>query len=151
MIINSSIFYDNGKIIAFLGTYICKALPFFYAFTECDIISSFYEKGKCKAWDTWLASEHRNTYTELFSRLGNKPEFVSDNDLDIIERFVVELHIPSAQNTSSYFLASVNDLRKLPPSREALQEQAKCSCFQSGYLWVETFEDIPLPDASFWG
>ena len=82
--INSVIFYDNGKIIAFLGPDICKALPFFYAFTGCDIVSSFYGKGKCKAWDTWLASEHKNTYTELFSRLGNKPESVSDNDLDII-------------------------------------------------------------------
>ena len=39
--INSSIFYDIGKIIAFLGPGICKASPFFYAFTGCDIVSSF--------------------------------------------------------------------------------------------------------------
>ena len=54
-----------------------------------------------------MGSEHKNTYTNLFSRLGNKPEFVNDNDLDIIERFVVELYIPYVQNTSSYLLASV--------------------------------------------
>ena len=54
-----------------------------------------------------MGSEHKNTYTNLFSRLGNKPEFVNDNDLDIIERFVVELYIPYVQNTSSYSLASV--------------------------------------------
>ena len=86
---------------------------------------------------------------------------VSDNDLDIIERFVVKLYTPPAQNTSSYSLASVrlenflcssdNVLTKLPPSREALRKQAKRSCFQSGYLWVEAVEDIPLPDASLWG
>ena len=40
-IINSSIFYDIGKIITFLGPDICKALLFFYAFTGCDIVSSF--------------------------------------------------------------------------------------------------------------
>ena len=70
-----------------------------------------------------MGSEHKNTFTDLFLRLGNKAESVSDNDLHIIERFVVELHIPSVQNTSSYSLASVrpenfvrssdNGLRKL--------------------------------------
>ena len=74
---------------------------------------------------------------------------------------MVELYIPSAQNTSSYSLASArlgnsvcssdNDLRKLPTSREGLCEQAKRSCFQSGYLWVEAVEEIPLPDTSLWG
>ena len=41
-----------------------------------------------------------------------------------------------------------NDLRKLPPSREALRKQAKRSCFQTGYLSIEAVEDIPLLDAS---
>ena len=144
--------------IAFLGPDICKALPFFYAFTGCDIISNFYGKEKCKAWDTRMCSEHKNTYTDVFPRLGNKPESVSDNDLDIIDRFEVELYIPSAKNISSYSLASVslenfvcpwhNDFRKLPLSREALREQAKRACFYSGHLWVEAVEDIPLPDVS---
>ena len=84
-----------------------------------------------------MGSEYKNNYTDQFSRLGNKPESVSDNDLDIRERLVVELYIPSAQNISSYSLASVrlenfvlsshNELRKLPPSREALREQVKRS------------------------
>ena len=47
--INSSIFYDIGKVIAFLGPDIWKALRIYNAFTGCDIISSFYGKGKCKA------------------------------------------------------------------------------------------------------
>ena len=41
-----------------------------------------------------MDSEHKNTYTDLFSRLGNKPESVSDNDLVIIERFADELYVP---------------------------------------------------------
>ena len=99
-----------------------------------------------------MGSQHTNIYTDLFSRLGKKPKSVSDNDLDIIERFVVKLYIPSAQNTSSYSLASVrlenfvrssdNDLRKLPLSQETLRKQAKRLCFQSSYLWVEAVEDI---------
>ena len=91
-----------------------------------------------------MGSQHTNIYTDLFSGLGNKPKSVSDNDLDIIERFVVKLYIPSAQNTFSYSLASVrlenfvrssdNDLRKLPLSQETLRKQAKRLCFQSSYL-----------------
>ena len=107
-----------------------------------------------------MRSEHRNTYTNLFSRLGNKPKSISNNDLNIKKRFVVELYIPSAQNISSYPLAFVrlenvvrsldNDLRKLPPSWKALCKLAKRSCFHSGYLWVDAVEDILLPDASLW-
>ena len=48
-----------------------------------------------------MGSEHKNTYTDVFSRLGKKPESASYNDLDIIKRLAVELCIPSAQNTSS--------------------------------------------------
>ena len=40
-----------------------------------------------------MGSEHENTYTNQFSRLGNKPESVSDCDVDIIERLVVERYI----------------------------------------------------------
>ena len=106
-------------------------MSFFYSFTGCDIASSFYGKGKCKAWDTWMNSTHKHIYTEVFSRLGNKPECISEEDLDILERFVIELYLLSVQqNTSPSSLASMrlenfkssadNDLRKLPPSRGAL-------------------------------
>ena len=107
-----------------------------------------------------MDSEHKNTYIDLFSRLGKTPESVSDNNVDITERFVVELYIQNAQNTSSYSLGSArlenfvcssdDNLRKLPPIREALHRQTKRSCLQSSYLWVEAVEDISLPDAFHW-
>ena len=107
-----------------------------------------------------MDSEHKNTYIDLFSRLGKTPESVSDNNVDITERFVVELYIQNAQNTSSYSLGSArlenfvcssdDNLRKLPPIREALHRQTKRSCLQSSYLWVEAVEHISLPDASLW-
>ena len=64
-----------------------------------NAISFLASTGKCKAWDTWMDSEHKKTYNDLFSRLGNKPESVSDNDL--------ELQKDSWLNFSSYSLASV--------------------------------------------
>ena len=39
-----------------------------------------------------------------------------------------------------------NDLRKLPPSREALREHSKKASYQADYLWMEAFENIHLPD-----
>ena len=65
-------------------------LPFSYTFTGCDIVSSFYGKGKFKAGaHGWAINTKILSYTDLFSILGNKPEPVNDNDLDIIKRFVV--------------------------------------------------------------
>ena len=74
---------------------------------------------------------------------------------------MVELYILSAQNTSSYSLASVrlenffpssdNDLSKLSPSREVLRKQTKGLFFSIRLPVVEAVKDIPLPDVSLWG
>ena len=71
--INTPTYYDIKEIVKNLGTDICSALPFFFAFTGCDIVSSFYNKGKCKAWDTWFKNEKRGLLTQVISSLGNKP------------------------------------------------------------------------------
>ena len=44
-------FYDVYKLAVHLGEKKCQALPFFYTFTGCDIVSSFFNQGKCKFWD----------------------------------------------------------------------------------------------------
>ena len=42
------------SLINHLGIAICKAVPYFYAFTGCDTVSSFTGKGKCTFFDTWM-------------------------------------------------------------------------------------------------
>ena len=49
------------------------------------------------------------------------------------------------------FLATDNDLRKLPPGRDALILHTKRACYQAGYIWREATGDFPLPDATLWG
>ena len=66
-LINSDKYYNIKTIICTLGPDICRALPFFYAFSGCDTVSSFYGKGKCKIFDVWLESIYRDELTELFS------------------------------------------------------------------------------------
>ena len=48
---NHSDIYNITEVTQTLGKYICMALPFFCAFTDCDTVSGFYGKGKCEAWD----------------------------------------------------------------------------------------------------
>ena len=128
----------------------CTALLFFYAFTGCDIVLSFYGKGKCKAWDTWLKSVHKNQYTAVFTKLGDEPGTIAESDVDILEMFVIKLYARSQQKVlpssltimrlDNFKSSADDDLRKLPPIRSALREHSKRACFQSGYLWKEVLK-----------
>ena len=51
--------------VANLGDDMCAALPFWYAFTGCDTVSSFYGWGKKMCWDVWKSYPH---ITETFKR-----------------------------------------------------------------------------------
>ena len=160
-LVNSSLYYDVKKIIDSLGPEICGALLFFYAFTGCDIVSSFYGKGKCKAWDTWMKSTNKMVYTTTFTKLGDEPSAITEDDIDVLEMFVIELYSPAQQKVfhksltimrlDSFKSSADDDLRKLPPSRSALREHSKRASYQSGFLWKEALSNINIPDVSAWG
>ena len=65
-------FYNVKSISVQLGADVCKVVPFFHAFTGCDTVSSFYNHGKCKFFDTWM--ELNGTLTELFKSLSSIPD-----------------------------------------------------------------------------
>ena len=125
-LVNLSKIYDIKRIVEELGLEVCKALPFIYALTACDITSSFYGKGKSKAWDTWMKSEMRDTFTDLFCRLGRTPVNLCKNDFNLVGNFIIEMYSNTGKRTSlttlrvETFKSFDNDLRKLPPSSEAL-------------------------------
>ena len=48
-------------------------------------------------------------------------------------------------------MSTDNDLRKLPPSREALIRRRKRACYQPGYSWKESIDNFDLPDPKSWG
>ena len=50
-LINPDKYYHIKQIIQELGSNTFVTLPFFHTFTGCDKVSSFYGKGKCKAYD----------------------------------------------------------------------------------------------------
>ena len=45
------IYYDMRTMILALDHAIYVSFPFFYVFTGCDTVSSFYSNEKCKRWD----------------------------------------------------------------------------------------------------
>ena len=39
-----------------------------------------------------------------------------------------------------------NDLRSRPPSKDAFHQHLLRTCYQAGYLWRQSFEEIDIPD-----
>ena len=85
-------YYNIKQIINELGSDIFLALPFFYAFTGCDTVSSFYGKDKCKASDVWVKTERKDDFTDVFVVLGEKPSNVTSNHIDMLKSFVLQLY-----------------------------------------------------------
>ena len=75
--------------------------------------------------------------------------------MNILEQFVIEIYSVSksfkytslGEMRRQKFITSTDDnLRNLPPSRDALLQHAKHVCYQAGYLWGETISNVELPD-----
>ena len=155
-LINSDKYFNIKQIIHDLGSDTCLALPFFFAFTGCDTVSSFYGKGKCKAYDTWLKSDGIDDLTDVFINLGKKPDQVTSKQIDILENYVLQLygsthHTLAAERLDKFKKSAENDLRSLPPSREALYQHTLRASYQTGYLWRQSVEELEIPDANQWG
>ena len=80
----SNRFYNINKIAEELGDRKCRALPFFYALTGCDIVSSFFNQGKCKFWDRWIKSQGEEALTTVFMELSEKPNAVTEEQIFVI-------------------------------------------------------------------
>ena len=149
-------YYNISEIAKKLGKDVCIALLFFYCLTGCDTVSSLTGKGKCKALDTWLNAENKDEFTLVFKELGNKPEVVSTDQMEKVIEYVHLLYGVAEDSLAAHrlkaFLKSTDDdLRKLPPSRAALEQHVRRSCYQAGYLWQESESDLILPEPTAWG
>ena len=43
-----------------------------------------------------------------------------------------------------------NDLRKPPPSKRALEQHTRRACYQAGYVWKESLNDVALRNPKNW-
>ena len=58
-----------------------KVLMFFYAFSGCDIVSSYLGHGKKSAWLAWLACSSCPPVTDAFLHISLQPVDVSSETL----------------------------------------------------------------------
>ena len=84
-LINSGRYYSIKQIIRELGSDIFLALQFFYVPTECDTVSSFYGKVKCKACDVWVKSEGKDDFIDVFVKPGEKSTDVTSEHTDMLD------------------------------------------------------------------
>ena len=81
--------YDTNHIAMHLGEDVCKGIPFFHSFSGCDSVSSFFNHGKCKIWDRWHEFEDQEELTKTFGELSSTPTSVTNEQIQLIEKFVL--------------------------------------------------------------
>ena len=90
-LINSDRYYNIKQIIRELTSDIFLTLPFFYAFTGCDTVSSFYGKGMCKAYDVWVKVKGKLISLMFSSSLG-KSLPIGMTHIGMLGSFVLQLY-----------------------------------------------------------
>ena len=93
----------------------------------------------------------------MFFELQNKPSRLSLDQKNNLEKFALEIYAAckvdslTQAHLDKFMMSTDNDLRKLPPSREALIRPRKRACYQPGYSWKESIDKFDLPDPKSWG
>ena len=133
-----------------------RALLAFHAFTGSDQTSSFANKGKKIAWDTWATYDE---VMEAFRCLSTTPSTSAITDAFLIlERYTVLLYDCTSPCTT------VNDVRMdllkrkgrdidhIPPTGDTSCQLAKRAAFLTGHCWGKCLEvSSQLPSPSKWG
>ena len=113
-----------------------KLITLFRAFTSCDVVSAFRGKGKKSAWQT---SEMCAEASDVFPGLSQYPQVasVNDNEVDILEKFVVIMFDTSSTATVvnnarlDMFARKQRPYHAISPTRSALLQHVKRADYQN--------------------
>ena len=151
--------YDVNALCFSIGIPFCGALSFFYTFTGCDTVSSFFNVGKCIFYDTLFTFTKVDLLTEVFKVLGQETRSICEYQIDIIEKNIIHVYYPKANYSQSLDVIRLlefegkphDNLRQLPPSKGGLVEHIKRSCYQAGWICTLCYKEVQLPDPTSWG
>ena len=73
-----------------------KEIPFFHAFSGCDVASAFLGKSKLIAWQTWDVYPEAS---EVFAKLSMYQPVFGDEEKKVLERFVIIMYDRSSSAT----------------------------------------------------
>ena len=119
-----------------LGPVKSKVLPMFHAYTGCDTVSSFANRGKKTAWDIW------KTYgklTDAFHSVMLAPDELTEETISTVERFTVLLYNRTSVLSSvdaarmELFNKKGCSMEDLPLTKDALMFHIRRSVFQAAY------------------
>ena len=100
----------------------------------------------------------KDDVTNLFKELCNEPLRITDNYLNILEKFVLPVYYPKRSSFKSIehermdaFNNTPNsNLQSLPCSRKGLKEHNKRVCLQNGWLWKEGEKSVASQNPLEW-
>ena len=140
-----------------LGPDKCKALPFFHAFTGCDVTSSMLGIGKKSGWNAWM---NFPKVTETMLSLIESPQELTEDSVHMqsIEQFTVRMY---SKNCSSVtvnaarrlmFTHNLRSLESIPPTKAALYQHVKRTILVSSFIWHRALEkQLCQPDPAQYG
>ena len=139
-----------------MGLRKARGILFFHAFTGCGVVSAFRGKGKKTAWQTWDVCD---AVSDVFNQLSQYPPTVDDDNLKLLEKFVVLMYDRSSatDGVDNARLDMVARKQKpyetIPPTRAALMQHVKRATYQAGCIWNQSTErqqEIQSPAAWGW-
>lgn len=143
------------EIVPAIGKEKACGILYFHAFTGCDVVSAFRGKGKKSAWLTWNVCHE---VSETFSKLSHCPREVTEEDMQLLEKFVVCMYDRSSSATGvdearlDLFARKQRSYDCIPPTRAALKEHAKRAAYQSGIIWGQAIITSPeIGSPGNWG
>lgn len=84
-----------------LGPTLCRGLPAFHAFTDCDYTAAFYNKGKVKPFKIF---SKRTDFQEIFASLTDPVDLLIEEKIEYVQEFTALIH-------GIKYCLSVNDAR----------------------------------------
>ena len=110
-------------------------------------------------WDRWHEFEDHESLTKLFGELSNTPVIITNEQIQMIERFVLFLYYGKTCTPMDINYHRMNDfehsaqsnLPLLPPCRAALIEQIKRAIYEGGWIASLCKRDVDLPDPQLHG
>ena len=106
-------FFNVKSISVQLGAEICTVLPFFYAFTGCDTVLSFYNHGKCKFFDTWMELNKVNgELTDLVKSVSSMPDQIKSTDVNLPDSFLTKVYQQTSKRDISLDIFRNNQFSK---------------------------------------
>ena len=122
--------------------------------TGCDIVSSFFNQGKCKFWDWWIGSQEEDALKTVFMELSEKSNAAQISVIERFNGFVYYRQFITSIDSERMrdFKYSLHwNLWSIPPSGSGLKGHIRRAGYFVGLFNFHCIESVCLSPSSDWG